>query len=135
MEFKMLLLKPLLIQNILRTLNCVLRLLNCTLSLREKCPYWKFFWSVFSRILTEHEDCGRTRTRETQNTGIFWHINDQCSSHTGKLVKVGLALSKLTLSRSHIEKNPLYRNQSIHLLCKSMDWFLYDRNLHHERVK
>ena len=28
-----------------------------------------------------------------------------------------------------------YRNQSIHLLCKSMNWFLYDRGLHHERVK
>ena len=28
-----------------------------------------------------------------------------------------------------------YRNQSIDLLCKSMDWFLYNRDLHHERVK
>ena len=28
-----------------------------------------------------------------------------------------------------------YRNHSIDLLCKSMDWFLYDRNLCHERVK
>ena len=27
-----------------------------------------------------------------------------------------------------------YRNQSIGSLCKSMDWFLYDRDLHHERV-
>ena len=27
-----------------------------------------------------------------------------------------------------------YRNQSIDLLCKSMGWFLYDRDLHHERV-
>ena len=27
-----------------------------------------------------------------------------------------------------------YRNQSIYLLCKSIDWFLYDRNLRHERV-
>ena len=27
-----------------------------------------------------------------------------------------------------------YRSQSIELLCKSMDWFLYNRNLHHERV-
>ena len=26
-----------------------------------------------------------------------------------------------------------YRSQSIDLVCKSMDWFLYDRNLH-ERV-
>ena len=27
-----------------------------------------------------------------------------------------------------------YRNQSIDLICKSMDWFLYDRKLRHERV-
>ena len=28
-----------------------------------------------------------------------------------------------------------YRNQSIDLLHKSMDWFLYDNSLRHERVK
>ena len=28
-----------------------------------------------------------------------------------------------------------YRNQSIDLFCKSMDWFLYDNGLRHERVK
>ena len=28
-----------------------------------------------------------------------------------------------------------YRNQSIRLQCKSMDWFLYDRVVRHERVK
>ena len=28
-----------------------------------------------------------------------------------------------------------YRNQSFDLQSKSMDWFLYDRDLHHERVK
>ena len=28
-----------------------------------------------------------------------------------------------------------YRNQSIDLLCKSMDWFLYDNGLRYERVK
>ena len=27
-----------------------------------------------------------------------------------------------------------YRNQSIDLLCKSVNWFQCDRNLHHERV-
>ena len=29
----------------------------------------------------------------------------------------------------------LCRNQSIDLLCKSMDWFLYDNGPRHERVK
>ena len=28
-----------------------------------------------------------------------------------------------------------YRNQSIDLPCKPIDWFLYDRDLCHERVK
>ena len=37
----------------------------------------------------------------------------------------------LTLSR----RRPLsYRNQSTDLQSKSMDWFLYDRGLRHERV-
>ena len=38
----------------------------------------------------------------------------------------------LTLSRW----GPIsYRNQSTNLLCKSVDWFLYDIGLHRERVK
>ena len=28
-----------------------------------------------------------------------------------------------------------YTNQSIDLLSKSMDWFIYERDLRHERVK
>ena len=41
-----------------------------------------------------------------------------------------LLFSSLTLSW----RGPLsYRNQSIDLQSKSMDWFLYDRKLHHER--
>ena len=28
-----------------------------------------------------------------------------------------------------------YKKKSIDLLCKSVDWFLYDRELRHERVK
>ena len=39
-------------------------------------------------------------------------------------------VNSLTLSW----RRPLYRNQSIDLLCKSMDWFLYDNGLRHERV-
>ena len=41
-------------------------------------------------------------------------------------------LKPLTLSW----RSPLsYRNQSIDLQSKSMDWFLYDNRLRHERVK
>ena len=38
----------------------------------------------------------------------------------------------LTLSR---RRSLSYRNQTIDFLRKSMDWFLYDNGLHHERVK
>ena len=48
------------------------------------------------------------------------------------LVTKTLVESRLTLSR----RRPLsYRNQSIDLLWKSMDWFLYDNGLLLERVK
>ena len=30
---------------------------------------------------------------------------------------------------------PVYRNQSIDLIDKSMDWILHHRDIHHERVK
>ena len=43
-------------------------------------------------------------------------------------MKVDLALN------SFMREVPTYRNQSTELLYKSMDWFLYDRNIHHERV-
>ena len=41
-------------------------------------------------------------------------------------------LFNLTLSR---RRPLLYRNQSIDLDSKSMDWFLYDNSLRHEKVK
>ena len=44
---------------------------------------------------------------------------------------VTISCHALTLSW----RRPLsYRNQSIDLLCKSMDWFLYHNGLRHERV-
>ena len=57
----------------------------------------------------------------------------------GPLMKFGFFFCKsffwdgvwLSLSR---RKSLSYRNHSIDLLCKSMDWFLYDRDLHPERV-
>ena len=52
------------------------------ISLREKCPYSDFFWSVFSRIRTEYGEyilrnqskCGKIRTRKTPNTDTFHAI-------------------------------------------------------------
>ena len=46
--------------------------------------------------------------------------------------KLAALYRHLTLS----SRRPLsYRNQSIDLQSKSMNWFLYDRGLRHERVK
>ena len=48
------------------------------------------------------------------------------------LFRIQIFLCCLTLSR----RRPIsYRNQFIDLLCKSLDWFLYDIGLCRERVK
>ena len=47
---------------------CILNLWD---SLREKCPYSKLFWSVFSRIQSE---CGKMRTKITPNTDTFYAV-------------------------------------------------------------
>ena len=56
--------------------------LNMNESLRKKCPYSEFFWSVFSRIQTEYgeiqiiqSECGKIWTRKTPNTDTFHAIN------------------------------------------------------------
>ena len=44
-------------------------------------------------------------------------------------------LLQIAYSLTHSRRRPLsYRNQSIDLLRKSMDWFLYDNGLRLERV-
>ena len=54
---------------------------------------------------------------------VFWGFQEEW-----KLVSLN---SLLTLSW---RKSLLYVNQSTDLLCKRMDWFIYDRELRHERV-
>ena len=44
----------------------------------------------------------------------------------------GMSILHLTLS---LRRSLLYRNQAIDLLCKSMDWFLYDRDFSYEGAK
>ena len=45
----------------------------------------------------------------------------------------GIAESKICLTLSW-QRSLSCRDQSIDFLCKWMDWFLYDRNLRHERA-
>ena len=42
---------------------------------------------------------------------------------------------KGTVKKSTCRRSLPYRNQSIDLRRKSIDWFLYDRDLRHESVK
>ena len=49
-----------------------------------------------------------------------------------------LSATEVTICRNINVKTKHKRqnaNQFINLLCKSMDWFLYDNGLRHERVK
>ena len=55
-----------------------------------------------------------------------------CSHHLLLNVKNDLLVDILTLSWRRLLS---YRNQSIDLRSKSMDWFLYDNGLRYERVK
>ena len=56
---------------------------------------------------------------------IFINYFENCDAR--KFTLIFLTLSWL--------KSLLYKNQFIDLLCKSVDWFLYDTDLLHERVK
>ena len=47
----------------------------------------------------------------------------------------GTRESGKTTLNAFMTKALLNRNQFIDLLCKSIDWFLYDRKLRYERVK
>ena len=82
---------------------------------------WKV--CVFRVILIRiHFECGKMRIKITPNTDTF----------TQWLRYRGVFWTLLTLSW----RRPLsYRNQSIDLQSKSMDWFLYGNGLRHERVK
>ena len=53
-------------------------------------------------------------------------------NHSTRTKARGFNQWKLTLSWRRLLS---YGNQSIYLLCKSMDWFLYDNGPRHERVK
>ena len=49
-----------------------------------------------------------------------------CDIHSQELFQENKIKEYLTLERPMF---PSYRNQSVDLLCKSTDWFLYDGNI------
>ena len=67
---------------------------------------------------------------------IEWGVQNGPITKNGVWRVTNLFFWKFWFSLTLSWQRPLpYRNQSIDLLCKSMDWFLYDNGLHHERVK
>ena len=78
--------------------------------------------------------------------GIFFHLfilpihmNYQPPWHSHFFSRISmlslLSVQSFTISLTLSWRRPLsYRNQSIDLLSKSMDWFLYDNAPRHERV-
>ena len=76
-------------------------------------------------------------SRVTTSISIFldqsrYHISFQIIETY--LKKESRESGKTTLN-AFMTKALLNRNQFIDLLCKSIDWFLYDRKLRYERVK
>ena len=69
--------------------------------LSEKCPYLKFFWSLFSRIRTEYveirvslpiqSEYGKIRTKKTPNTDTFYAVLTN-SSYNVSFYKVKIKL-------------------------------------------
>ena len=60
--------------------------------------------------------------------------SEPCQTTTKELfAKIINDLKRLTLTLSWLS-SLLYRNQSIYFLCKSMDCFLYDKDIRYERV-
>ena len=89
--------------------------------LREKCMYSEFFWSVFSRIRTEYQsECGKILTRKTPNT-------DTSRSMLFPIL-IDSSFVKIDVNLNPFQPSVICRNQSMNLLCKSMDWFLRNSN-------
>ena len=45
-------------------------------SVRENCPYFEFFWSVYSVPLRIQFECGKSRTTKTPNTDTFFAVHN-----------------------------------------------------------
>ena len=89
------------------------------------------FWKPF----------GSQRVKLRNHCSIHHFIMCQILSLTLRLKVFGFAIFGVLARHPNLSltlswRRPLsYRKQSIDLLCKSMDWFLYDNGLRHERVK
>ena len=119
----------------------------------KKCPYSKLFWSAFFHIWTEYGDIRsispysvRMRENADQNNSQYGHFSRSdyylikkitAEPHLGPYPETHLEPCKSTFQTCLTPswwRCLFYRNQSIDLKSISMDWFLYDRDIRHERV-
>ena len=86
--------------------------------------YYKFQWCIFRSW------CQTPKKKSRVNSEIK-HGFQKSKSWTRDCHKCFNSTEAIIIWRRPFS----YRNQSIYLLRKSMDWFLYDNGLRHERVK
>ena len=77
-----------------------------------------------------------TLSRYEQIHQILFHNTDTSFTYRTSIYSLFLWFQNVNLTRLTLSwrRTLLYRNQSIDLLCKSMYWFLYDRDLRQEGV-
>ena len=84
----------------------------------------------WNNIEKQKQTCNRCSDRATQN-----EIHQLLDCPIYKDLRDDLFLGNLHCLTLSWRRPLSYRNQSIDLLSKSMDWFLYDNSFRHERVK
>ena len=113
------------------------------LSLSQLCQPDQFIENLLS-----NSECGISKTKEKflTTTVIIFFINNKTlcnylnplmpgSSKRSNIIKQTYSQKLLFILTLSWRKPLSYRNQAIDLLCKSMDWLLYDNGHRHERVK
>ena len=92
--------------------------------------------TLFSKIYFRVSYLGIWWCHEIWICKIKFDVLENKRNTWSKIKTFVLVLHMLSFRLTLSWRRPLsYRNQSINLLCKSMDWFLYDNGLRHEKVK
>ena len=100
-------------------------LYRITIVKRNSHWYWVLFFSKITNLRSDFITYNFPRIAILQDILEWILLNVQY--YLTKSLWISLTLSR--------RRSLSYRNKAIDLQSKSMDWFLYDRNLRHERVK
>ena len=99
--------------------------------------YTKFFYKKTYVRLTFFNGHLKLTTHEKQKETpekLYGHFLEELRVKGAFLFNNANKKKSCTLTLSQ-QRSLSYRNHSVYLLCKPMEWFLYDRDLRHERVK